>query len=36
MYVNGDEVMSTVLIDDDLDTCVTLGGSYGCGMDKVG
>ena len=35
MYVNGDEVMSTVLIDDDLDTCMTLNGSYGCGMDKV-
>ena len=35
MYVNGNEVMSTVLIDDDSDTCITLDGSYGCGMDKV-
>ena len=35
MYVNGEEVMSMVLIDDDLDTCIALNGSYGCGMGKV-
>ena len=35
MYLNGDEVTTSDLIDDDLDSCVQLPGSEGCRTDKV-
>ena len=35
MYINGQEVDTTDLIDNDVDTCIALHGSDGCSMDKV-
>ena len=35
MYVNNIELDNNTLTDNDLDTCVTLGGSQGCITDKV-
>ena len=35
MYINGQEVDTTDLIDNDVDTCIALLGSDGCSMDKV-
>ena len=35
IYINGQEVNTTDLIDNDADTCVGLPGSDGCSMDKV-
>ena len=36
MYLNNIELDNNTLTDNDLDTCVTLGGSQGCITDKVG
>ena len=35
MFVNGVEVETNDLLDDDNDTCVSLHGYDGCDMDKV-
>ena len=35
MSINGDEVVTNDLIDNDADTCVQLPGSDGCLMDQV-
>ena len=35
MFLNGEEVMTTDLIDNDTDTCVQLPGYEGCRTDKV-
>ena len=35
MYLNGEEVTTSGLIDNDPDSCVQLPGSDGCRTDKV-
>ena len=35
MYINGVEVESETLIDNEADSCLSLTGSDGCIMDRV-